>query len=263
MASLSLSIPLTPPLSQAFVSCWVYQPSLPNSLNPQIYRVLPDGCADLILKISLSASNASRLKATLLLSGVLSHYKLVELKPNTLLYGLHFRPGWIEPILGINPLQLPPVPDLAERQSARLQPLVQQLKQVYSFQEAETVLFQGLELLVERGIEQAASVHPCLLEALRLLEETGGPIRMETLTQEVALNTRTLHRGLSRALGLPPKSFARILRFQSALASLEKKGRLQTDDLAVLAIERGYCDQAHMTHEFRNLSGLTPSGLLR
>ncbi len=55
-------------------------------------------------------------------------------------------------------------------------------------------------------------------------------------------------------LGVPPKALARILRFERAV------GRLRAgDDLAALALDAGYYDQAHFNRDFRAFAGATPT----
>jgi AraC-like DNA-binding protein len=58
------------------------------------------------------------------------------------------------------------------------------------------------------------------------------------------------------AVGLAPKRFRRVTRFQRALDSL----RIAPEGgLASLALDLGYADQAHLTREFRAMAGLSPT----
>lgn len=57
------------------------------------------------------------------------------------------------------------------------------------------------------------------------------------------------------AVGLTPKRYCRVLRLQHVLSRLRSA---QEPDLAALAAQGGYSDQAHFTHEFREIAGLTP-----
>lgn len=61
------------------------------------------------------------------------------------------------------------------------------------------------------------------------------------------------------SVGVAPKSFLRIIRFQKAIAEIEK-----TDvfNWANLAAECGYYDQAHFINDFKNFSGFTPTQYL-
>ena len=67
--------------------------------------------------------------------------------------------------------------------------------------------------------------------------------------------TRRLGRRFADGVGLAPKRFARVRRFQRLLVAATGPGE---PDWARLAVECGYYDQAHLINEFRELSGLTP-----
>jgi AraC-like DNA-binding protein len=61
-------------------------------------------------------------------------------------------------------------------------------------------------------------------------------------------------------IGLTPKRFARVRRFQRLVASVATGGRYgRAVDWARLAVEGGYHDQAHMIHDFRAFAGLCPT----
>jgi AraC-like DNA-binding protein len=62
------------------------------------------------------------------------------------------------------------------------------------------------------------------------------------------------------AAGLPPKLYARVLRFQRALARIASA---DAPPLGHIALAAGYADQAHLTREFVLLSGVTPGRLRR
>jgi AraC-like DNA-binding protein len=71
------------------------------------------------------------------------------------------------------------------------------------------------------------------------------------------IGARQLRRRFADAVGYGPKTLQRILRFQRFLLLAE-----DTQNLARLALEAGYADQAHLTRECRRLSGLPPAALL-
>jgi AraC-like DNA-binding protein len=60
----------------------------------------------------------------------------------------------------------------------------------------------------------------------------------------------------SRAVGLTPKTYCRVLRFQHVL---RRAGTGGLSSLADLAIASGYSDQPHFNREFRELTGVTPA----
>ena len=63
------------------------------------------------------------------------------------------------------------------------------------------------------------------------------------------------------AVGYGPVLLRRVLRFRRVVSRIDAGGAL--DDLAGLAAEAGYADQAHLTRESSDLAGLPPAALTR
>jgi AraC-like DNA-binding protein len=68
------------------------------------------------------------------------------------------------------------------------------------------------------------------------------------------ISERTLRRRVEESFGYGPKTLERILRYQR----FQKLSRETCDSMAMLALEAGYADQAHLIRESRRLTGLTP-----
>lgn len=84
--------------------------------------------------------------------------------------------------------------------------------------------------------------------------------RVGTVADELGVSERNLRRVFAQVVGMSPKAYARLSRFHRAHRAARAS---QTVDWAAIAIEQGYCDQAHMIAEFRQLTGVTPAALLR
>ena len=85
-----------------------------------------------------------------------------------------------------------------------------------------------------------------------------GCVRVQALAENAGLSLRQFERRFAQHLGISPKTYARILRFEAALY---KKSRSSLLSWTSVAHEMGYCDQAQMIHDFRSLSGESPSHL--
>lgn len=92
---------------------------------------------------------------------------------------------------------------------------------------------------------------PIVAHALARFEE-GAPLT--AIVEESGYSHRHFIARFRRAVGLPPKLHARVLRFQRALRQMKTSASLLR-----VALDAGYSDQAHFTREFRELSGLSPS----
>lgn len=77
------------------------------------------------------------------------------------------------------------------------------------------------------------------------------------LAEELGKSKRQLDRRFLEGVGLTPKTFARVIRFQQAL-----EYRLKPLPAATVAVNCGFHDQAHMNRELKQLGGNTPGKLL-
>ena len=79
--------------------------------------------------------------------------------------------------------------------------------------------------------------------------------RVRDVGNEPGLSPRTFTRRFRDHTGLTPKRYARIQRLQRVLATVEPGHPV---DWAALAARHGFCDQAHLIDDFRELTGVTP-----
>lgn len=87
----------------------------------------------------------------------------------------------------------------------------------------------------------------------------GGRIETAALADHAGLSMRQFERRFIRHVGMRPKLFARIARFEAAL---DTKACSATKSWTDVAHEFGYYDQMHMVHDFREFTGRTPTETL-
>lgn len=92
--------------------------------------------------------------------------------------------------------------------------------------------------------------------AIKLIARSKGQIKTQYLAKEVCLGIKQFERIFSKHVGLNPKKFISIVRFQSVIEMQRKSGN---SDLIHLALENGYYDQSHFIHDFKSLTGLSPN----
>ncbi|MEV3968557.1 AraC family transcriptional regulator [Streptomyces sp. NPDC050698] len=111
-----------------------------------------------------------------------------------------------------------------------------------------------LETVLLGRAERAPDPDPAVLRAAALLDR-GTPVG--EVADRLGWTAGRLTRRCAGHLGLKPKRYARIRRFQRLL------GRVNAGhgppDWAALAADCGYHDQAHLIHEFRAFAGITPT----
>ena len=113
------------------------------------------------------------------------------------------------------------------------------------------------KLFLQRSL-RATDVDGISAAANRILL-TGGRVAIPTLAGLAELSLRHFERRFIRQVGVRPKLFARIARFEAAL---ERKARFVSQSWTDVAHEFGYYDQMHMVHDFAEFTGGTPSEAL-
>jgi AraC-like DNA-binding protein len=104
---------------------------------------------------------------------------------------------------------------------------------------------------------------PAAARAAALLADPRA--RAEDVAAEVGLSMRQLRRRCHAVVGYGPKTLQRVLRFRRFVSRIDAGLPAGQDrhDLAALAAQAGYADQAHLTRECQALAGLTPAALAR
>lgn len=85
-----------------------------------------------------------------------------------------------------------------------------------------------------------------------------GRVTVDVMSRDAGVSRQYLTRQFRERIGVGPKLYSSLARFQSGLAYAGSQARV---DWARVAADLGYADQSHMIAEFRRFSGLTPQML--
>jgi AraC-like DNA-binding protein len=130
--------------------------------------------------------------------------------------------------------------------------------------------FEVLDLALERRLDAARPASPDVAWAWRRLVDSGGRLPVGRLCDELGCSRKHLARRFHEQIGVPPKTLARLLRFERAVRLLghrdgpswvDEHGAGRTMGWAEIALECGYFDQAHMNRDFRQFAGASPGEL--
>lgn len=100
---------------------------------------------------------------------------------------------------------------------------------------------------------------PYLHAAAELIRAKGGEITVDELSKKAFISSRQLEREFKNIIGLSPKAYIRIARLWQAQQLIGKSGFA---NLAQLSYHAGYYDQSHFIRDFKQLTGVTPTGFL-
>ena len=211
--------------------------------------MLPDGCADLIVGIPGVPGAA--------VVGTMRTAAVVPVAGRVDLFGIRFRPGAASVFLGV------PLAELAGRRVA-----LEELWGAGAARAADLLEPADLggrtaaaeHLLLARRGARAACQGDLVARAVALLRQARGGVGVRETAAALGVGERRLQRAFDHAVGLGPKTLARVLRFRRVVRAI---GRARVAGApipwAALALEAGYADQPHFIREFRALAGLTPA----
>jgi AraC-like DNA-binding protein len=213
----------------------------PSSGQWSAADVLPDGCTDLIWQHGRGAFFA----------GPDTGPASAIMPPGTVLVGMRLRPGAGGPALGI------PLADVRD-QRIDLAELVPWLARKLPAELSPEKIFRRITQIAWQLTSQAQP-DPVVRQATSLL--SAGQVGVADLARAAAISERQLLRRFDAAVGYGPKTLHRVMRFCRAVdAMYEARGRV---DLATVACQTGYADQAHLTREVTRMAGVPPAVLAR
>ena len=110
-----------------------------------------------------------------------------------------------------------------------------------------------------RRIARGRRTDPTVQRALNAIAADGGTRSLAELNAWEGRSRARFAAAFRDSVGVSPKRFARILRFDRALHAIA----LGDAPLGAVALAAGYYDQAHFTNEFHEHAGLTPLAYVR
>lgn len=97
----------------------------------------------------------------------------------------------------------------------------------------------------------------CYQQAIRLMQQAQGNIKIKNLCNYLNISQRTFERNFKKNIGITPKSFNRIERLNFIFKNLTTPGN--EVDLQDVIYHLGYYDQSHFIHDLKKYCGDTPT----
>src|SRR5262249_52125221 len=114
---------------------------------------------------------------------------------------------------------------------------------------------------IERTLIALADRSPTdsrIASAVDQIASRTGLIELSNIAYSLGLSSRQLQRPFRDEVGIGPKLFSRIQRFQRVFWALENAA----PDWVQVALDCGYFDQAHLIRDFHDFAGQPPAALL-
>ena len=225
--------------------------------------LLPDGRFQLV--ISLAEGPISALIdpmgdggaiAPSLLIGIRSRFNIIDIAKLRSAMGVVFRSGGVHAFLGT-------LTDAFHNKNVSLDliwgSMVRSLRDRLRSASDPAEKFRVLEVALLEHLNERLQLHIAVQYALQEFTRRPEMPRVRELAHEAGLSRRRFSQLFREQIGLTPKLYCRLQRFQNTLKLI---GSGASVDWTQMALAAGYCDQAHLAHEFHDFSGLSPSAYL-
>jgi len=257
----NLLVKPAPPLSRFVELLWYYQDApKPHAKE----RLMPDGCVSLVINL---AEDETRIydpddirKVTRLggcgIAGPHSKCFAIDTDEQTCVVGVSFRAGGVVPFL-----RLPS--DELHNQHLNLEDLWGGLgrelrERALAAQTPEAKLHVVELMLLERAAGRFDG-QPVVDFAVQNFLAQPATSKIADVAGKTGFSSRRFIELFKQHVGMTPKLFCRVRRFQKALRRITRGRPINWSDIA---LDGGYFDQAHFIHDFRVFSGINPSKYL-
>lgn len=215
------------------------------------HRVLPDGCADLIVGVPDHPEPV--------VVGAMRRAVLVRLRGPVDMFGVRFRPGAALPFLdtrldGLTDRRIA-VDDLWGAGAAPAGALMEPT----SLDARAAVVERLLSLRLRSSRGRRHGDQAIAARAVALFRRARGGAGVGDVATALGIGERRLERLFDRYVGLGPRMLGRVLRFRQAVREMERAGDGSAGlSWPAIAFAAGYADQPHMIRDFKALAGVTP-----
>jgi len=220
-------------------------PHSPHSIERWLHS---DACSGIMFNLSTCIQlNGTSVSTGGVLLPVSKQAQVITLPPGAVVVGVRFQPAMSFAILGSIYQQTTMINQLKGTALA-VNNLTEQLEQSQGHYARIVVLYRWLHKILQTIDELPAP----LISALHALANKKTP---GELSAHIDLSQRQIERQFQKWLDMTPKYYQRISRVKMALKALKYN---PTTELADLALNKGFTDQAHMTREFKYIARITP-----
>ena len=249
------------PLSDHVESLWIYKGT---AAGGETERILPTGTFELVINLRQNElsfhdpgpdGSQSRFSGAII-SGAHGCGLMPRNPDQIFLIGAHFKPGGAFPFLGLPAGEVADThADLAAVWGSSADPLRESLCDAKTSEGRFNILERFLLQRLRHDVEQ----HYAVQAALEIFMKHAAETKISEAAKYVGLSQRRFIQAFKTEVGLTPKLFSRIQRFQRARIFIQ---RGPSPDWPGLALDLGYFDQSHLIREFVEFSGLSPTDYL-
>ena len=230
-------------------------------------RVFPDGRVELVVQLDAphrlvrrETTETAEPFAPACLTGILSASRVIAAPAGRCrVLALHFQPAGAYALLAAPLSEVAGITvDLREVAGRAAEEL---LARCHGAASPEAIL-RGAASWVAARVAGRPAADPAIAWTAAEIARHAGAVPIAALRERTGLTRTRLATRFREQVGVSPKHFARLLRFQRVLSRLREGRGSGGETLAGIALDAGYYDQPHMNGEFRALAGFSPREFL-
>lgn len=220
-----------------------------NEHDRQWERIFPDGCAGLVINLGDTCltdnGSVSMEFGKTYAVGTMTSFKDSFIDSSTHLLGVCFKPATFANFYHYSPQNELTNNTVEFEKSNSLNP--------------DKILADPFNYLNHFFSDRIKSKNNHLQSVINDIHASNGQLSIYELSKRNYTTERQLERNFKMYIGISPKEYSNIIRFQKALSIIKNSGKNRS--FLNIAFECGFYDHAHLSNEIKRKTGLSPSQL--
>jgi AraC-like DNA-binding protein len=254
-------IPPRPELSAIIGTFFYFQLTGKNEAHERRVIVMANPCIDLVLNLGdpftlETFGDSQRVERGATLHGPRPSTTFLRREGDLTILGARFKHGAAAALLPY------PAKELEQRQVPLADVMQDEANEILNaVRQASTPAEQvkRFEAGLMRAFARLKKPDPMVRKAVKLTAQNQGDLEVSALAEQLGVSRQTVKHKFDQHVGVGPKLFGKLRRFQAVLRRLASTAK---PDWTKLATESGYYDQAHLIREFNHFTGFSPQKFL-
>ncbi|MBL7864848.1 MAG: AraC family transcriptional regulator [Cyclobacteriaceae bacterium] len=231
---------------------WYWQAESEDATS-QVQKIIPDGYPEMVFHFGdpfrIRLGNHWQQQGQALLGGQIQHHFHLQNTGVANIFGISFHPTALSRLFGLDMQQITNrVVDIEE-----VLPKLQLVRGIMSAGSTQARI-AAAETSLLSILSGATADHP-IDRALQIMRDRKGLISMEELSESIQLGSRQMQRLFQKYVGVTPKFYARVIRFNTLFDLVKEEGTTWLD----MVHASGYYDQSHFIRNFKAFTGEDPT----
>ncbi len=236
---------------------WAIESCIPQGVE-HMQRIIPNGLSELIYYFNDKPESTDKnicISARTVVTGQLSKHYDLKVTGNLSMFSIVFQPFALSAFIGFPSSEfLNKAIPIRFLFKGSVNELEDRLALAKSFYQRINIVETFLQNLLHKRSKYQFYLSR-IKHSIQLINQTKGMVNIDKLADEACFGRKQFERAFLETVGISPKQFLKVIRFQNAIHEKAISNQL---NMTALTYKCGYYDQSHMTNDFQKFSGLSP-----